>query len=119
MSLVTTWVEAVTQEMMRLTNWPITSIKHDDIAQYFLNRKALDACNVKLSYGFSKVGKIITHVVLSADNNQCSVPVPVTVSGGTAVLDGVFQTDILGSEPAIQWVKLTGSPVKLTLNLNI
>ncbi|KAI1052580.1 hypothetical protein LB507_009783 [Fusarium sp. FIESC RH6] len=119
MSLVTTWVEAVTQELMRLTNWPITSIKHDDIAQYFLNRKALDACNPKLSYGVSKDGKSIAHVVLSADNNLCSVPVPVTIPGGAVVPDGVSQADTLGSEPTIQWVKLTGSPVKLTLNSDI
>ncbi|RGP77981.1 extracellular serine-rich [Fusarium longipes] len=115
MSLVTTWVETVTQELMRLTDWPITSIKHDDIAQYFLNRKTLDACNPRLSYGYSADGKSITHVTVSADNNSCSVPVPVTVTGGASVSGAVSKLDILGSEPAIQWVQLTGSPVKLTL----
>lgn len=119
MSLVTTWVETVTQELMRLTNWPITSLKHDDIAQYFLNRKALDSCNPQLSYGFSADGKSITHVVLSADNNSCAVPVPVTVPGGASVSGGTSQADTLGSEPTIQWVKLAGSPVKLTLNSGI
>ncbi|KAH7239535.1 hypothetical protein BKA59DRAFT_503322 [Fusarium tricinctum] len=119
MSLVTTWVETVTQELMRLTNWPITSIKHDEIAQFFLDRKTLDACNPQLSYGFSADRKSITYVTLSADNNSCSVPVPITIPGGASVSGAVSQVDTLGSEPTIQWVKLTGSPVKLTLKSGI
>ncbi|PTD01203.1 hypothetical protein FCULG_00012661 [Fusarium culmorum] len=119
MSLVTTWVETVTQELMRLTNWPITSIKHDDIAQFFLDRQTLDACNPKLSYGFSADRKSITHVILSADNNSCSVPVPVTIPGGASVVEAVSQIDNLGSEPTIQWVKLAGSPVTLMLKTGI
>ncbi|KAF4946024.1 hypothetical protein FGADI_11528 [Fusarium gaditjirri] len=119
MSLVTTWVETVTQELMRLTDWPIVSLKHDDIAKYFLNRKALDACNPQLSYGFSDDGKSITHVVVSADNNSCGVPVPVTIKGGASALGGSSQADALGSEPTIEWVTLTGSPVTLMLNSRI
>jgi hypothetical protein len=104
---------------MRLTNWPITSIKHDEIAQFFLDRKTLDACNPQLSYGFSADRKSITYVTLSADNNSCSVPVPITIPGGASVSGAVSQVDTLGSEPTIQWVKLTGSPVKLTLKSGI
>lgn len=119
MSLVTAWVETITQELMRLTDWPIVSLKHDDIAQYFLNRMALDACNPQLSYGFSDDGKSIAHVVVSADSNSCAVSVPVTIKGGASALGGTSQTDALGSEPTIEWVTLTGSPVKLMLNSRI
>lgn len=42
MSLIQIWVETVTQEMARLTNWPIFSMKHDDIGQYFLDRVTLE-----------------------------------------------------------------------------
>ncbi len=40
MSLVQIWVETIAQEMTRLTSWPITSLKHDDIAKFFVDRMA-------------------------------------------------------------------------------
>lgn len=42
LALIQIWVETVTQEMMRLTNWPIFTMKHDDIGQYFLDRVTLE-----------------------------------------------------------------------------
>jgi len=65
LSLFQIWVETITQEMTRLyatpllspqhnhptclgtnpprTNWPILSLKHDDIATLFLNRMELES----------------------------------------------------------------------------
>ena len=39
-SLLQIWVETVMQEMMRLTNWPILTSKHDDMAKLFTQRMA-------------------------------------------------------------------------------
>jgi len=39
-SLVQIWVETVLQELYRLTDWPVVSQKHDDIAAAFIARKA-------------------------------------------------------------------------------
>jgi len=38
LSLLQIWVETVMQEMMRLTNWPILTVKHDDLATVFMQR---------------------------------------------------------------------------------
>ncbi|EEU43436.1 uncharacterized protein NECHADRAFT_45195, partial [Fusarium vanettenii 77-13-4] len=116
MSLIMSWVETITQELYRLTDWPIVSLKHDDIAQYFLDRKTLDDCKPQLSYGFSDDGKTIESVTVTADGNSCSVPVPVTVPGGASASGGSSSSDTLGSEPTIEWVTLSGSPVTLTLS---
>ncbi|KAI8664211.1 hypothetical protein NCS55_00929200 [Fusarium keratoplasticum] len=116
MSLIMSWVETITQELYRLTDWPIVSLKHDDIAQYFLDRKTLDDCNPQLSYGFSDDGKTIESVTVTANGNTCSVPVPVTVPGGASASGGSSSSDTLGSEPTIEWVTLAGSPVTLTLS---
>jgi hypothetical protein len=40
MSLLQIWVETVAQELTRLTNWPIRSLKHDDIGKFFTDRMA-------------------------------------------------------------------------------
>jgi hypothetical protein len=37
-SIFQIWVETILQEVTRLTNWPVITIKHDDVAQLFVNR---------------------------------------------------------------------------------
>ncbi|KAK8924334.1 hypothetical protein VCV18_004753 [Metarhizium anisopliae] len=116
-SLIMAWVETITQEMTRLTNWPLLSLKHDDLATYFLNRMALDACQPKSSYTYSADGKTITKVTVTANGNTCSAPVPVTFPGGiaTTTLLGPLKSTKVGSEPPILWVTLSGRPVDILL----
>ncbi|KAH7366800.1 hypothetical protein B0T11DRAFT_237061 [Plectosphaerella cucumerina] len=118
MSLIMSWTETVAQEMTRLTNWPIISLRQDDIAQYFLNRRTLDNCKPSMSYGFSDDGSSITSVTVGAGtDNKCDVPVPVTIPKGTIAADGAtVKVDQVGSEPPIHWVSLTGSPITFTLS---
>lgn len=42
LSLIQIWVETVVQEMMRLTKWPITTLKHDDIGASMVNKMTLE-----------------------------------------------------------------------------
>lgn len=120
MSLVMAWVETIAQEMYRLTNWPVTSLKHDDVAQYFVDRMALDDCKPKLSYRYADNGKAIESVTVSTEGNTCSVPVPVTIPAGSASASGgSSQADKVGSEPTIVWVTMGGSPVTLSLSQSV
>jgi hypothetical protein len=41
-ALIQIWVETVILEMARLTNWPVTTLKHDDIAKQFTNRQTIE-----------------------------------------------------------------------------
>ncbi|WOO86359.1 uncharacterized protein LOC62_08G009838 [Vanrija pseudolonga] len=117
MSLVQLWVETVAQELARLTNWPIISLTHDENAQYFLDRMALDNCHPGATYTLTSDGKGISQIVVTTNGNTCSVPVPVTIPSGSASTSGGSVTaDQVGSEPPIQWVTLNGSPVTLTFN---
>jgi len=120
MSLVMAWVETVAQEMYRLTDWPITSLKHDNIAQYFIDRMALDDCKPQLSYKYADNGEAIESVTVSTEGNTCSVPVPVTIPAGSATASGgSSQADQVGSEPTIVWVTMGGSPVTLSLSQSV
>lgn len=120
MSLLMAWIETITQEMARLTDWPIISLKHDDIAQYFLNRQALDNCQPALSYGFAPDGATITSVTVSTNGNSCPVPVPVTIPAGTTTATGgSVSNDKVGSEPPIQWVTVNNQPVTITLSVGV
>ncbi|TKA53780.1 hypothetical protein B0A49_12364, partial [Cryomyces minteri] len=108
-SLLQIWVETVTQEMTRLTNWPIVTKKHDDIAQLFLQRMARDNCNPGLTYTYSSDGTHIIAVTVSASGNKCSTPIPVTLPTSASTTGSVTR-DQVGSEPLITWITLNGSP---------
>jgi len=114
MSIMEIWVETIAQEMMRLTDWPITSLKHDDIGQLFVDRQTLDACAPKMVYQLSDDRQTITSVQVTANSNACSVPVPATFPG-TATTSGTATSDKVGSEPLIMWSTLSGSAVEYSL----
>lgn len=119
LALIQIWVETMTQELGRLTNWPIFSMKHDDIAQYFLDRETLDACDPNLTYNYSDDGKSITSVTVTTTSNTCSVNVPVTFPGtATTTASGATQ-DKVGSEPLIYWTPMSGSSVTYTLGSSV
>ncbi|KAF7191174.1 hypothetical protein HII31_07534 [Pseudocercospora fuligena] len=108
MSLVMIWTETVLQEMMRLTNWPIITLKHDDIAKDFVNRIARDQCSPNLQWLYSSDGASIIGVTVGAGNgtNSCSVEIPVTFPGSAS--GGNARDDQVGSEPLIKWVTFSG-----------
>ena len=170
-SLIQIWVEAITQELGRLcvflfiptlaipffpvanegfrTSWPILSLKHDDIAQLFLDRMTLEyehplhpspspkktwrpgplslitrkanlfqsACEPQITYTFSDDATAITSVSISAIDNTCDVPIPVTFPPTAAVRVGGGNVEVeqIGNEPLVLWVTLSGAEVSFEL----
>jgi len=115
LSLIEAWTENIVQEMTRLTNWPLVSKKHDDLAQVFIDRMARDNFNPKLSYNYSNDGKSITAVTVTSEGNKCGTTIPVTFPGSAPSVSGSATADKVGSEPVIMWATLSGSAVKFTL----
>ncbi|KAF4633936.1 hypothetical protein G7Y89_g4169 [Cudoniella acicularis] len=108
LSLFQVWVETVTQEMVRLMDWPIISLKHDDFGASFAARMARDACVPGLTYTTNPTAKTLTAITLTTENgNKCSKPIPVTVPGTVTNLQG-FTTEQIGSDPLTIWVNMTG-----------
>lgn len=116
LSLLQMWVETVVQEMVRIVNWPILSLKHDDIATSFANRMARDQCGYTMSYILDVTSKTITGVTVSTTDNTCSAAVPVTVPGSVTSTQG-FTTEQIGNDPLTIWV--TTFPTTFTLTTPI
>lgn len=112
-SLLQSWVETITQELMRLTTWPMTSQTHDEFTHYFLDRMTLDQCKPSAKMVYSDDGKSIAAVTVTANGNTCAVPVPVTLPSGTA---SGAKIDQVAQEPPIAWVTLSGQPVTIQLS---
>ncbi|KAH7354667.1 hypothetical protein BKA65DRAFT_496769 [Rhexocercosporidium sp. MPI-PUGE-AT-0058] len=121
-SLIQMWVEVVVQEMMRLVEWPLVSLKHDDIAASFASRMVRDNCspNVALVYGDTNTTKTITGVTVTTTDNLCGVEIPVTLPGPVIATQGrIGRSEQLGSDPLTIWLTMTGSPVTLRLRTPI
>jgi len=115
-SLYQAWVEYMVQEFSRLANWPMVTLKQDDLAQVFFDRMTRDKCGYTLSWKVAS-GKI-TGVTVGANGNTCAAPIPVTIPGGVTNA-GSYRTEQIGSDPFTIWVKLGGSAVTLTLKTPI
>jgi len=99
-------------------NWPIITLKHDDLATDFTNRMIRDQCKPTLTYTYSADGKTITGATVGANGNTCPAAVPVTFPGAvTSTMGGTSEK--IGSDPLTVWIKLSGSPVSFTLSTPI
>ncbi|ESZ97904.1 hypothetical protein SBOR_1703 [Sclerotinia borealis F-4128] len=118
LSLFMAWVETVTQEFVRLVDWPILTYKHDDLAALFVNRMTRDACGASLSYQLDTTASSITGFTLFANGDTCSTPIPVTLPGPVTDTKGAT-TEQIGNDPITLWVTLSGAPVSFTLSTPI
>ncbi|KAF3912741.1 hypothetical protein ABW20_dc0100351 [Dactylellina cionopaga] len=112
-SLLQMWTETQVAEFQRLVNWPLITLKHDDLAISFKNRYLRDQCNTQIRQSIVN-GKVVG-ITVTTDSNICPVEVPVTAPGGVKETGANIRTEQIGSDPATIWVKLTGQAVTLTL----
>jgi hypothetical protein len=107
-SLLMAWTESVLGELIRLTQWPVITLKHDDIAKTIINRKTRDECRPSLAYQLSDDRKSITGVNVSAANSKCSTSIAVTFPGPVASSTSATKEQV-GKDPLTLWVSLSGS----------
>ncbi|KAJ9493133.1 hypothetical protein VN97_g153 [Penicillium thymicola] len=115
-SIMQAWVETQVQEFVRLAQWPLITLTHQEMSASFLARFNRDKCGYSLSYATDN--KKITAVTVSATGNTCTDPIPVTFPVAPTSTQG-FATEQLGADPLTVWVKLSGSPVTFTLSTPI
>ena len=102
-SLISMWVKTITDELVRLCDWPIITLRHDHIAQSFNRRMTRDACKPVIQYHMTN--QTITGVTIRATGgrvtgsqlgnltiteksnllNDCPAPIPVTFPRGTNI----------------------------------
>jgi hypothetical protein len=102
------WTEAVMGEFIRLVQWPVLTLKHDDIANAIINRKTRDECRPSLTYRLSDDRKSITGVTVNAANAKCATTIPVTVPGNVVTAASATKEQV-GKDSLTLWVSLGGS----------
>ena len=116
-SLLQLWVESIVTEYTQLVNWPMITKPHDQLAAIFKNRMTKDQCNpaIRLLYTTTSGVTQITGFEVRATGNTCSVPIPVTLPGGSVTSLQSSTTEQIGNDPLTLWVPLTGSVKTFTL----
>lgn len=100
---------------MSRVEWPVITLKHDDIAEAFVARKTRDECVPKLSYQLSNDRKSITALTVNAGDNNCGTSIPVTVPNDVQSATGAVKEQ-KGKDPLTLWVTLGGSARSYSLS---
>jgi hypothetical protein len=73
-----------------------------------------------MSYTTSLDGKSITAITVTATNNKCTAPIPITLPGKIGLsLGGTVRQETIGSDPLVAWITLGGTPVVISLASSI
>ncbi|KAJ3098676.1 hypothetical protein HDU97_003793 [Phlyctochytrium planicorne] len=124
LGLLQIWSENVFYGYRKVANWPIVSLKQDDLTKKFLDRYAYETGGVKLSYtGTTVNGKVnITQMVIVASKSACTAPISIPVGSVTGV---TMKTTVAvtmerltnSNDPLTIWVPLKlNTPVTLTFS---
>lgn len=77
-SLLMNWAETVLGKLTNLVDWPVRSLKLDELAQLYSQRETRDACNLSYKLGISRTTGLQTITIASAapaNGNTCSAPI--------------------------------------------
>ena len=116
-SLYQMWAETIGARFVSLTNWPLVAVKLDDLVAVFIERMTKDQCQptTQLLYNVNGNTTTITGFTVGAAGNTCSVPIPVTIPGGTVTDLQGSMTEQIGNDPMTLWVTLSGAAKSFTL----
>jgi hypothetical protein len=74
------WAEAVLTQLTSFVNWPVDSVKLDDLSQLYVRRQSRDDCKLSYSLGVSRKDQAVKSVTLTAagapgaGGQWCSAP---------------------------------------------
>ena len=107
-SLLMRWVEQVTSKFTKIANWPILSVKQDDLAKLYIERIQRDQCGYQM---YADVDKNVVSKVSVSSASNCKVPV--TVPGD--IVDTFPKDQLSPADYTTYWVDSSAQPLSLTL----
>jgi len=112
-SLLQHWIEAVVDLYNKYANWPLVSMKLDDLNKLSIDRLKAKQCNA--SYKISIVNGYATEILISTPTaTQCVLPLTVPAD---VVRESGFTYEQLGNDPLTVWVTVDGATHQ-TVKLN-
>jgi len=102
-SLLQQWTDAIVEKFNSYVNWPMISLKLDDLAKTFTDRKEVEDC--KATYALITSDSTVTGIKVSAEK-KCTVPITVPFD---VERNSKFRYEQVGNDPLTIWVPLNNS----------
>ncbi|KAF3922954.1 hypothetical protein ABW20_dc0101875 [Dactylellina cionopaga] len=131
-SLIQMWTESILDEFTQYANWPIRSMKHDDLGKDFVDRMNRDLYSgSSVAWITSEDGTTITGFTVSASNSSWVGEIPVMIPGDV-VSTANARSEQYGTDPTTLWVskfpasfqlktpiKVWGTKINVTSSISI
>ncbi|KAJ1564226.1 hypothetical protein HK096_009042, partial [Nowakowskiella sp. JEL0078] len=114
-SLVQQWIETVVYKLNQVTNWPVITIKQDDLANVFLKRWKRLSCGINSTLLFDSTNTMIVGIHVSS-LGTCEVPITVP---DTATYPVGSEAKKIGSQPLVVKLKMSGDSQTIMLGTPI
>jgi hypothetical protein len=106
--LLQQWVERIVEEVTKYVDWPIISLKMDDLAQTYIKRMDRIKCNPEYRIVVNEDTRVVQSVEINA-SGACEVPLFLS-RGGEIDKSTVDSIEQFGNDPKTAWIKLDGTP---------
>ncbi|OUM56342.1 hypothetical protein PIROE2DRAFT_19081 [Piromyces sp. E2] len=113
--LLQEWVENMAVEIRKYFEWPLISLKMDDLVQYFILRLEKEQCKPIFTMVVDDSTFKVSEIKVSATQGSCTVPM-------FAVRDNGFDSSSVnsieqyGEEPETAWIQVKQTPVSVKFN---
>ncbi|ORX50620.1 hypothetical protein BCR36DRAFT_583206 [Piromyces finnis] len=105
------WVERVTEEIQKYMNWPLVSIKMDNLAQTYLTRISKEQCKPKYTMVVDDSSFKISEIKVKATTGECKVPL-LAIKNTEFDKSTVDSIEKLGMDPQTAWINVNDKSVK-------
>jgi len=109
--LMQQWVETVVYEIKRYMDWPLITLKMDDLAETYIKRIDQKACQPKYTMVIDDQTFEISEIKISSTAGKCQVPL-LAIRNTPFDEKTVDRVERFGNEPPTAWVEVNQTTPK-------
>ncbi|KAJ3350009.1 hypothetical protein HDU83_009950 [Entophlyctis luteolus] len=120
LGLAQQWVECVFGNFTQVFNWPILTIKQDDLTQKFINRQIYETAGVTVMELFAiTASTVMLNGFTVSANTSCIAPItlPRGVSASNINLPAHATTEQIGIDSLTVWITITANSAPISISL--
>ncbi|OUM59547.1 hypothetical protein PIROE2DRAFT_67677 [Piromyces sp. E2] len=105
------WVERMNVEVQKYFEWPMISIKMDDLAQTYLTRLDKENCKPKYTMVVDNTSFKISEIKIQSTTGECKVPL-FAIRNSEFDQKTVDEIEQIGNEPQTAWITINDKAPK-------
>jgi len=105
------WVERVNLEIQKYLNWPLITLKMDDLAQTYITKLKKYKCQPQYTMVIDDATYKINEIKVTATTGECKVPL-FAIRNTEFDKSTVDEIEQIGNEPQTAWVQVSNTKSK-------